>query len=174
MNDSTHHYGAVTRVLHWATALLILSQFLKFGDRINDGEHWIGQTLVPTHISLGLLVLALVVFRVVWAIRQRSQRPQHEGPTTLLVKGGHGLLYLSMLLMPLTGILYMVGNGYGLGAFGVQLIEKSGAETGWMLALGSLHSPIAWLFLVLVTGHIAAALYHHFVVKDDTLRRMAG
>lgn len=174
MNDSVNRYGTVTRALHWAMALLILWQFLKLGDRINDGEHWVGQTLVPLHVSVGVLLLVLIVARVLWAWRQREQRPQHDGRHALLVKGGHGLLYLAMLLMPVTGILYIVGNGYGLNAFGLQLIEKSGTETAWMIALGSLHSPLAWLLVALVIGHVAAALVHHFAIKDDTLSRMAG
>lgn len=174
MNDSAHRYGGMTRLLHWAMALLIVWQFLKLGDRISDGEHWIGQTLVPWHISIGAVLLVLIVLRLLWALGQRQQRPQHVGPTALLVKAGHGLLYASMLLMPITGILLMLGNGYGLKVFGMQLAAKTGVETGWMISLGSLHSPLAWLFVALVLGHIAAALFHHFVKKDDTLKRMVG
>lgn len=174
MNDSAQRYGTVSRFLHWGMALLILLQFLKLGDRINDGEHWVGQTLVPSHISLGAALLALIVLRVLWAAAQRRQRPLHEGPTAFLVKAGHGLLYLSMIAMPLTGLAVMLGNGYGLKVFGVQLVAHTGLETPWLASVGSLHSPLAWLFLLLVLGHIAAALFHHFVKKDDTLRRMAG
>lgn len=47
MNDSKERYGALTRFFHWGMGLLIVWQFLKFFDRINDGEHWVGQTLVP-------------------------------------------------------------------------------------------------------------------------------
>lgn len=173
MNDSNTRYGHVSRALHWFMGLLILSQFFKFGDRINDGEHWIGQTIVPTHVSIGLLILGLVVLRALWALRQREQRPTHEAPVGLLVKSGHALLYLSMLLLPVTGMLYVVGLGYGVGFFGAELISGSGVETDWMIAVGSLHSWVAWLFLALVIGHIAAALFHQFVLKDGTLRRMA-
>ncbi|QCG68344.1 cytochrome b [Pseudomonas veronii] len=174
VNDTAHRYGGITRLLHWAMALLIALQFLKLGDRINDGEHWIGQTLVPWHISVGGLLLVLIVLRLFWARGQRQQRPQPVGPTALLVKAGHGLLYACMLLMPVSGILLMLGKGYGLKVFGVQLVAKTGVETGWMASLGSLHSPLAWLFVALVLGHIAAALFHHFVQKDDTLKRMGG
>ncbi len=174
MNDSLNRYSAGTRALHWSMALLFLLQFFKFGDRIDDGEHWIGQTLVPTHISLGVALLVLIVLRLGWVLYRHEQWPQRQGSVTLLAKIGHVLLYLCMVLMPVTGVLFIIGNGYGLRAFGVQLIEKTGTETGWMIALGSLHSPIAWLFLALVIGHIAAALFHQFVLKDNTLRRMLG
>lgn len=174
MNDSAQRYGAPTRFLHWGMALLILLQFLKLGDRINDGEHWIGQTLVPSHISVGALLLALILVRLLWAASQRKRRPLPDGSIALLVKAGHGLLYLSMIAMPLTGLAVMLGNGYGLKVFGMQLIARSGVETPWLVSLGSLHSPLAWLFLLLVVGHVGAALFHHLVKKDDTLRRMVG
>ena len=79
-----------------------------------------------------------------------------------------------MIAMPLTGLAVMLGNGYGLKVFGMQLIARSGVETPWLASLGSLHSPLAWLFLLLVVGHVGAALFHHLVKKDDTLRRMVG
>ncbi len=174
MNDTQERYGLMTRCFHWVMAVLVVWQFLKLGDRIDDGEHWIGQTLVSWHISIGALLLVLGLLRVYWALKQRSQRPQHVGPKAALVKGGHFLLYLVMVLLPVAGVLLMVGKGYGLTVFGMQLIAKSETEIGWMASLGSLHSPLALLFVVLVIGHIAAALYHHFIERDGTLRRMLG
>ena len=76
MNDSAHRYGSVSRILHWGMALLLTLQFLKLGDRIDEGEHWIGQTLVPTHVSIGVLLLVLVLLRLTWAVVQRGRRPQ--------------------------------------------------------------------------------------------------
>src|SRR5690606_2536051 len=165
-------FGRLTRWLHWGMAILIIWQFLKLGDRSNDGEHWIVQTLVPWHISIGVALLVLAVVRVLWALKQRPNRPQHVGSTAPLVKAGHFLLYVVMLLLPITGVLLMVGNGYGLEAFGIQLVAERDNEIAWMASVGSLHSPIAILFVALVVGHVCAALYHHFVVRDDTLKRM--
>lgn len=173
MKDSSQRYGVISRLLHWTMAGLIAWQFLKLGDRINEGEHWIGQTLVPWHLSIGVLLLLLIVLRLFWTLRQK-QRPQPEAATALLVKAGHGLLYASMLLMPLTGILLMIGNGYGLSVFGLELVAESETQIAWMAAVGSLHATLAKLLLVLVVGHIGAALFHRFVKKDDALQRMIG
>ena len=64
-NDSKERYGSVSRIFHWGMAFLIVWQGLKFFDRINEGEHWVGQTLVPaTQISSGasqLLIIAGIV-----------------------------------------------------------------------------------------------------------------
>lgn len=171
INDSRDKYGSVSRVFHWLMTLLILWQFLKLGDRISEGEHWIGQTLVPWHVSLGVLLFVLVVLRIVWFVRQYKQRPLHDPATASLVKSGHLALYVCMVLMPITGLLYMLGNGYGLKVFGAQWVAK-GPEIDWAASIGSLHSPLAWLTVILVLGHTAAALYHHYVKRDDIMRRM--
>ncbi|MFA7440982.1 MAG: cytochrome b [Sphingomonadaceae bacterium] len=174
VSDSTQRYGNVTRFLHWAMALLIVLQFLKLGDRIDDGEHWVGQTIVPWHISIGLLLLTLVVLRLLWALAQRRQRPGHVGFQAFLVKAGHFLLYVCMFLMPLTGLAAMLGGGYGLSAFGITLVAETGVETPWLADIGELHEIIAFAFLALAVGHIVMALYHHFVRRDGLLLRMMG
>lgn len=171
VQDTKERYGRVTRYFHWGIALLIGWQFLKFFDRIADGEHWVGQTLVPWHLSIGTALLVLVVLRLVWAASQKNRRPEQSPANAFLVKLGHGLLYAGMLLLPITGIMIMVGNGYGLTAFGMDLIA-GGEEIPWMASLGSLHSSIAWLLLIMVVGHIGMALIHHFVKKDGTLQRI--
>lgn len=169
--DSPRRYGTVSRVFHWLMALLIVWQFLKLGDRIAEGEHWVGETLVPWHVSLGAVLMVLVVLRIVWSLSQLRQRPQHDPATAWLVKGGHLALYACMLLMPITGVLYLVGNGYGLKVFGQQLVEK-GPEIAWAASVGGVHSPLAWLTVLLVVGHIAAALYHRLIKRDDIMQRM--
>lgn len=169
--DTTTRYGTVTRLLHWGTALLFVHQFGKFFHRINDGEHWLGSLVGPLHGSVGTLIAVLALIRIGWGAAQ-SQRPLQQGPTAALSSIGHKTLYLSMLLLPVAGVLYVVGHGYPWQVFGVELIAKSGVETPWMISLGSWHSPLVWLTLLLVVGHVGAALYHHMVFKDDTLRRM--
>lgn len=169
--DSSERYGSISRWFHWSMALLIGWQLLKLFDRIADGEHWVGETLVPWHVSIGSLLLVLVVLRLIWVAKQKDNRPAQDPATALLVKAGHFLLYAAMLLMPLTGVLTMLGNGYEWTAFGIQLVAK-GEEIPWLASLGSLHSPIAWVLLVMIVGHIGIALLHHFVKKDGMLRRM--
>src|SRR3546814_11980422 len=63
--DSKERYGRISRFLHWGMALLIGWQLLKIFDRVADGENWIGQTLVPWHVSIGTLLLLLIAFRTV-------------------------------------------------------------------------------------------------------------
>lgn len=171
MNDSKERYGGITRFFHWGMGLLIVWQFLKFFDRLGD-EHWVAENLVSWHISIGSVLLVLIVLRILWALSQKNNRPEQDPATALLVKAGHGLLYLGMLLLPITGLMIMIGNGYGWGPFGIQLVAGDGPEISWMATLGSVHSLIAWSLLILVVGHVGIALLHHFVKKDGVLRRM--
>lgn len=74
--------------------------------------------------------------------------------------------------MPLSGIAVLVGNGYGLTVFGLDLLA-GGGEVPWLAALGgAVHSPLAWLLVLMVLGHAGMALVHHFIRKDGVLRRM--
>lgn len=171
IHDSKERYGSVSKILHWVMTVLIGWQLLKLGDRIAEGEHWVGQTLVPWHVSIGTLLLGLIVLRLLWVMNQRRHRPQQNPATAMLVKVGHGLLYVGMLLMPITGVMVMLGGGHGLNAFGVEIFAK-GEEIAWAANLGGLHSPLAWTLTVLIIGHIGIALIHHFVQRDDALTRM--
>ncbi|MCA1798072.1 MAG: cytochrome b [Xanthomonadaceae bacterium] len=171
LGDTRERYGSVSRFFHWLMSVLLIWQFLRLGHRINDGEHWIGETLVPWHVSIGVTLLVLIVLRMLWVSTQLDKRPLADPVHPVAVRTGHFLLYAAMLLMPVTGILYMLGKGYGLKVFGMQLVAR-GTEVSWALPIGELHSPIAWFLLVMVLGHIGIALYHHFIKRDQVLRRM--
>lgn len=169
--DSKERYGRVSRFFHWSMAILIVWQLLKFTDRIAEGEHWLGQTLVPWHVSIGVLLLILIILRVLWGASQRHQRPVQDPATAKLVNIGHGLLYACLLLMPLSGIMVMIGGGYGITAFGFDIFAE-GNKVAWAATLGQLHSPLAWILTALIIGHVAMALMHHYIKKDNTLKRM--
>lgn len=169
--DSKARYGRVSIFFHWGMAVLIGWQLLKFTDRISEGEHWIGQTLVPWHVSIGILLLVLIVLRLLWVASQRHQRPDHAPATAKLVIAGHGLLYVCMLVMPLAGIMVMIGEGYGLTAFGFEIFAED-EGIAWAATLGQLHAPLAWVLTALIIGHTAMALIHHYIKKDSTLKRM--
>lgn len=128
--------------------------------------------MVSWHISIGSLLLLLIVLRIIWAFTQKNNRPEQDPATALLVKAGHGLLYLAMLLLPITGLMIMIGNGYGWSPFGKQLVARGASDIEWMATLGSVHSLIAWTLLILVVGHVGMALLHQLVKKDGVLRRM--
>lgn len=171
MVDKQHEYGLVSKLFHWVTAFLVAWQFAKFFDRVGGGEHWVADNIVSFHISIGSIFLVLVFARVIWALSQRVNRPVNPHAHNKLVTFGHVSLYLMMVLMPLLGIAVMVGNGYGLAVFGCQIIAP-GDEIAFLIQLGQLHSPLAWLFLIAVLGHAAMAIKHHVMDDKKVLRSM--
>ncbi|THK41154.1 cytochrome b [Methylophaga sp. SB9B] len=174
INDNSERYGSITRFFHWVMAVLVLQQFFKFADRINEGEHWLGDTFGPWHVSIGAVILILAVVRLLWALKQKPQRPINPGFDGVIAKIAHRLMYFSMLIMPFLGALYIHGKGYPVKVFGYELIAQPADEVPWALALGEWHSPFAFLLIFLVIAHIAGALYHHFIQKDTVLKRMIG
>lgn len=172
LQDSKERYGTLTRFFHWLIAVFVLNQFFKFFDPINDGEHWLKETFGPYHTSIGALIFILAIVRLIWAVKQKAQRPDANASLDKLARLAHGVMYFCMIVMPPLGVLYIWGKGYPVKLFGQVFIDKPAGETAWAITLGGLHSPLAWLLLLLVLGHIGAAIYHHRVLKDDTLKRM--
>ncbi|MBZ9574591.1 cytochrome b/b6 domain-containing protein [Modicisalibacter sp. MOD 31.J] len=157
IGNAKYRYGFTSRCLHWLVAFLIGWQMLKLTDYIADGEHWIGQTLVPWHVSIGTLLLLVIGLRAVWASRYRRRTRYLRTGRDVLISAGHLALYATMLLMPLTGIFKMIGGGHGLAAFGVVLIPEA-PEIALAASLGEWHAPLSWLLLALIVGHIGFAL----------------
>ncbi|MGN0921983.1 MAG: cytochrome b [Cellvibrio sp.] len=174
LHDDKNRFGTVTRILHWVVGVLVIWQLLKLADYINDGENWISQALVkPFHSSIGLIVAALVVVRLVWAITQRNNGPV---PMHFPVAAtwGHRAAYLFLFLTPFTAICLMLGKGYGLRFFGNVIVERGATESELLATIGSYHATCAIILTLIVLGHIGMVIYHHFILKDATLSRMVG
>jgi cytochrome b561 len=145
-----------------------------------------------THKAIGITILALTLFRIVWRLTHKAPAlPQRmSGWERRVAKGTHILFYALMLLMPLAGWAY-VSAGYStstntyfsaattwFGLFEIphlpfvagqgEVERKQIAEN----AMGA-HGRMAWAMLILAGLHIAAALKHHLVDRDDVLTRMA-
>ena len=127
------------------------------------------------HKWLGVTLLTLSLLRLLWRVTHRP--PAHPlsmtGTQRLLAHGGHGALYLLMVIIPLSGWLMSSAKGVPTVWFGVlplpDLLARD-KELGKQLT--ELHFALNISLLVLIAVHTAAALLHQFVLKDDILRRM--
>src|SRR5690606_1089338 len=97
LRDSPERYGLVTRLLHWSMAVLVLLQFVKFGDRLGQGRYWLVETVGGWHTTVGTLLLVLVLVRIAWAFVQRRNRPVNDPALAIFVTTGHVLLYAALL-----------------------------------------------------------------------------
>ena len=171
----TLRYTAPAVVLHWLIAALIFVAF-PLGVYMSD------LPLSPTRLQLysyhkwiGISVLLLVGLRIVWRLTHRppalpDDLPRWQRAASHAV---HGLLYLLILAVPMTGWLMSSAKGFQTVWFGVlplpDLVEKN-RELGQ--ALGSAHEFLNYLLLTLVILHVVAALKHHFHERRPFLQRM--
>lgn len=177
IKDDAQRYGWLTITLHWVSALLVIAIFgigfymvdLTYYDK---GYH----ELPKLHVSLGLLLAMLLILRIGWRVSQRGNPkplPNHSRRIRLAAASMKHLLYLLMLVMVVTG--YLINTAKGDPASFFELFD---IPATWQLGsdgvdlAGEIHELSAWLLIVLAAAHAGAALWHHFVIRDLTLKRI--
>jgi cytochrome b561 len=168
------HYDRGTIALHWITALLVITLFalaeiwgfLPHGTPLRRG-------MQSVHISLGILLAVVFAIRLVWRSSAAKRIPhattglQHIAATAM-----HFTLYGLLAAQIVLGFLFRWAEGpasfFGLVSIPSPLTISHSAN-GW---IGFLHYYNAWLIICLAGGHAVAALLHHYVLRDQTLRRM--
>lgn len=175
MNRPAQRYNRGARLLHWAIALLIIANILLGIAHACINKDW---PVIPLHKSIGLTVLALTMLRIVWRAGHRppplpTQMPRWEKGAA---HGLHGLFYALMLALPLTGWVMSSAGQYPLRWFNLFVVPKFAVAKGDVLVAFShgSHGVLGLVFGALIVLHVAAALRHHLVLKDDVLARMTG
>ncbi|MDO9384337.1 MAG: cytochrome b [Hyphomicrobiaceae bacterium] len=176
--DSRTKLSRTSVALHWTVAISMIGM-LFFGLYLDDLERGDAKTaLVALHKSLGSLILFLVIARIWWRTRQGALQPLGNHPhwQHIAARASHHVLLFGTLAMPLSGLLRSIGRGRPIDIFGFPFIPQIFAEKNEILsAIGStLHEWIAYALLIVITGHILAALKHFLIDGDGTLQRMLG
>ncbi|MEH0295903.1 cytochrome b [Agrobacterium sp. CCNWLW71] len=175
LRDDRGVYGSVSRVLHWAMALLFAWQFTGAVLHLLAEHTLAAEFLWSSHRDIGFLLFVMVVVRGAWGLANLSSRLQQSGVLGWAARFGHIILYIMMIAVPGLALIRQIGSGRAFAPFGLDLFEGGGDRVRWMTEIGGLlHSPLAWLLLVLVAGHVAMVVIHQLVWKDGTLDRMAG
>jgi cytochrome b561 len=168
-------WGPIAKLFHWAIALLIFTQFAL---------GWIAESyrLSPTkiqlfvwHKSIGILVLLLVVLRLVWRFVNPSPALPTNTPKSeaLAARTSHALLYALMLAMPLSGWIINSAANIPLRVFWWWPLPAIVAPDKALEEIAkAVHLTLFVTLAVVVAVHIAAALRHHFVKRNDVLVRM--
>jgi len=171
--DDGTSYDGVAIALHWITAVLVVANFA-----LAQTWDWFATPvkglMEDTHMSFGVLLTAVVVARLAW-----RWLPGHQvssigaGWMRITSKATHYLLYLLLLAEAGLGFAFRWGAGRPMEFFGLGIPPLIG-EMGRPLRheLREFHEWIGWAIIVIAGVHAAAALYHHYILKDRVLERM--
>ena len=174
--DDGLKYGTITRVLHWLMAGLLVWQIGTMWLRSVLGETPMTDLWRDWHKPVGVLILLVVTIRALWGLYNLKHRPPHQpGLIGKFAVMGHLALYGLTFAIPIIALIRQYGSGRKWEMFGFTLMEGGHPPVKWMVDLGkNFHGELAWVLTALVALHIVMALVHHFVWKDDTLKRIAG
>ena len=178
-----HRYGIVAMTFHWLMAVCFLGQ-IGIGIAMTNLSLTDPRTfpLFQTHKSLGILLFVLAVLRLLWRFADAppplpAQMPHWQIRASQAVHLG---LYGCFIAMPLLGWVIVSASPYGIPTYFFSLIElphlgfivASPHKQAFSDAASLAHLVLAWAASFLILGHIGAALWHHFLNRDDVLRRM--
>jgi len=163
-------YDNTTITLHWATAILVAIQFL-IGPTTNFLPRGpLRVDIWSIHVMFGFTLAIVVVAGMIWrAIRGRRLPPPERGVRHLLAVTTHRLLDLLLLIMVALGITNVFARAFPL--FNLWHFPRLGDED-FMRSVNAWHGIVANIIITVVLLHSAAALFHHYVIKDGVLRRM--
>lgn len=168
-------YACWTRRLHWLIALAVAAALILIetrgwferGSALREGIKW-------GHMQFGIAVLLLLVPRIV--MRLRSPRPTITPPPPawqdVIARLVHGALYMLLLAVPVLGIAMMAVSGKPWDFLGLPLSGLVPPSKALSRQLEDLHESAGEILMWLAIAHAAAGVLHHFVLRDDTLRRM--
>ncbi len=176
VKNTSKNYGAIAKSFHWLVGALIIAAwgvgFYATELPQNDTAKF---ALFDLHKSVGMVILMLVIARLSWRLYDTTPRT----PSTLsklqalLAHTVHYLLYVFMFIQPISGWAMSSAAGYNPSFFGLftfpALVTKNPSMVEFYV---DIHNTSAYIMLILFVLHVAGALFHHLVLKDDTLKRI--
>lgn len=171
--DDRTRYDNVAIALHWAMALLVLTQF-GLAELWDFAARPTKHVMIATHMTCGILLAAIVVTSLIWRFGFGHQvRPAAGGAVQATAKSVQFLLYALIATQAALGVVLRWSGKEAMSFFGLQIppaiapFSKSAHEL-----VGDIHSYVGWTIIAVATAHTAAALFHHFALRDDVLWRM--
>jgi len=185
---NNQRYTRVAIWLHWLIALLVLGLMASgiwMTDAVEEaGSQKLALQIYQLHKSFGLIILALTLVRLIWRFVHRppefvADMPRWERVAARIIQW---LFYVLMIGLPVTGWLMVSASPIGLPTlfFGELNVPHypafSALDYGelelWESRFSEIHEYVAYGGIALIVLHSSAALRHHFLLADDTLRRM--
>ena len=174
--NSSQRYGAVVQFLHWSTAVFVVIAWLlgTFGDDLPKGVARNAGLFI--HISAGLAILAVVAVRILWRLIDPPPQPEATPFGVWLDRAGrfaHVALYVLLVAVPVIGIVTQFARGQPLPLFGLaEIASPWPADRAFAHSVKEVHEFLANALAAVAAVHAGAALLHHWVFRDRTLKRM--
>ncbi|MBI5264241.1 MAG: cytochrome b [Bradyrhizobium sp.] len=176
IRNSSQHYGAVAMALHWLVLALIVVSWLtgEFSDAFPKGPP--RDAAIFAHVTLGLSIIAFAVARLCWRFADPPPAPEESTLgqwTEWASQAVHYIIYALLFAIPALGIVALFARGKALSIFGLfEIASPWVADRTFAHNMGEVHEVLVNVLLILVVLHAAAALVHHYILKDRTLLRM--
>ncbi len=177
LRNSEERYGVVAILIHWLMAIAFIAMF-AVGWYMVDLTYYdeLYKTLPEIHKSVGILLLLTLALRLTWKWSNPTPRPLGGRPHEILAaKIAHLLLYVLVGLIMASGYLISTAEGAPIDVFDWFSVPATITSIPEQEDLaGVIHEYLAYVFIGLALLHALAALKHHFINRDNTLRRMLG
>ncbi|MCK5667417.1 MAG: cytochrome b [Thiotrichaceae bacterium] len=177
IETSVQKYGYLSIILHWSLAVALIGLYLS-------GDYMVGLDYYDSwyhrapelHKAIGIVIGFFMLFRFIWNKTKTDLLVlTQQGLVSFLAYLAHHLFYLLVLLLVLTGFLFTTAKGQGNDVFGLFTVPALLPENTELAELsGKLHELLSLGFMLLFMIHTLAALYHHFIIKDNSLKLMLG
>ncbi|WP_341793843.1 MULTISPECIES: cytochrome b [unclassified Rickettsia] len=174
IKNTENSYGLITKLFHWIMTVIIIIMIIVgfvMGDLADQQQNL---QLYALHKATGILVLSLVIVRLLWKFYNASVALPLDLPNwqkkaaTININ----LLYILMLIMPVSGFLMTILANHDIDFYGLFTIKSFMQDKQTAKIFKKIHESCALIFSALIILHILAALYHHFIRKDNVLKRM--
>ncbi len=172
--------SSISRYLHWIIAFAIIG-LLSTGLYMKRLEVY---DLYPIHKSVGVIIAAFVITRIVWRIREGWPHPasKYSHFEHVMAKITHWILIIGTALMPTSGMMLSGASGHGFGIFSLTIVASNYGPDGQAIPYNEfvtnvgygIHEYAGYAMIVAALLHIIGALKHHIIDKDRTLLRMLG
>jgi len=167
-SPAAERHNFVSILLHWLMLALLAGVYVMA--ELQEGEG--AASFATWHYSLGLSVFVLVWLRIAARLIWPAPAEVEQGWRNVLSRGTHGALYVLMIGMPVVGWLILSAEGDATSLFGLRLPPLIAANHGLAEGLEEIHEVGGTIGYALVALHAAAALFHHYILRDGLMTRM--
>ncbi|MDN6319444.1 MAG: cytochrome b [Marinobacter sp.] len=176
INNTSASFGLLSIVVHWVAAIAVFGLF-ALGFWMVDLTYYSEwyQRAPDIHRSIGVLLFCLMVFRLLWRWFSTSPGPLagHKRWEVLSAQIAHVCLYVLTFVAIVSGFLISTADGSSVSVFGwFDVPSVTGQIKRLEDTAGLVHYWSTWALVALALIHSAGALKHHFIDRDNTLRRM--